>query len=115
MAVVPMSETELARVEVLGGVATGRLSVAHAAGLMGVSRRPAFRLLRRFREGGASALASCRRGQPSNRRLPESVRTLVMTVVRERYTDFGPTLAAEKLAALRGLTVSRETLRRWMM
>src|SRR3954463_12068996 len=111
MAVVSMSEAELARVGGLGDVAAGRLSVAHAAGLMGVSRRQAFRLLRRVREGGASALASCRRGQPSNRRLPQSVRTLVMAVVRERYADFGPTLAAEKLAALHGLTLSRGALR----
>jgi transposase len=113
--VVSMSDAELARVGVLGDVAAGRLSVDHAAGLMGVSRRQAFRLLRRFREGGASALASRRRGRPGNRRLPEKVRTAVMTVVRERYADFGPTLAAEKLAALHGLAVSRETLRRWMM
>src|SRR5918994_361911 len=32
----------------------------------------------------------------------------------ERYADFGPTLAAEKLAERDGLTVSRETLRQWM-
>src|SRR3954454_16869743 len=115
MAVVSMSETELARVGVLGEVSAGRLSADHAAALMGVSRRQAFRLLRRFREGGASALASRRRGQPSNRRLPGSVRTMVMAMVQERYADFGPTLAAEKLAALHGLTVSRETLRPGMM
>ncbi|MCA1444973.1 hypothetical protein I6F07_33470, partial [Ensifer sp. IC4062] len=35
-------------------------------------------------------------------------------IVRERYADFGPTLAAEKLAEHDGLTVSRETLRKWM-
>jgi transposase len=115
MAVVSMSETELARVGVLGEASAGRLSADHAAALMGVSRRQTFRLLRRFREGGASALASRRRGQPSNRRLPESVRTMVMAMVQERYADFGPTLAAEKLAALHGLSVSRETLRQWMM
>ena len=115
MAVVSMSDAELARVGLLGDVVTGRLPVDHAAGLMGVSRRQAFRLLRRFRGGGASALASRRRGRPSNRRLAESVRATVMAVVRERYADFGPTLAAEKLAALHGLTVSRETLRQWMM
>src|SRR4051812_14010813 len=115
MAVVSMSETELARVGVLGEVSAGRLSADHAAGLMGVSRRQAFRLLRRFRDGGASALASRRRGRLSNRRLPDSVRTMVMAMVRERYADFGPTLAAEKLTALHGLTVSRETLRQWMM
>ncbi len=38
-----------------------------------------------------------------------------MGLVRERYADFGPTLAAEKLSALHGLSVSRETLRQWMM
>jgi hypothetical protein len=37
-----------------------------------------------------------------------------VAIVRERYADFGPTLAAEKLAEEHGLTVSRETLRKWM-
>jgi hypothetical protein len=35
-------------------------------------------------------------------------------LVRDHYLDFGPTLAAEKLAANHGLAVSRETLRKWM-
>jgi hypothetical protein len=34
--------------------------------------------------------------------------------VRERYADFGPTFAAEKLAERYDLRVSRETLRSWM-
>ncbi len=38
-----------------------------------------------------------------------------MTLVGERYADFGPTLAAEKLAERDGLRVSRETLRSWMV
>jgi hypothetical protein len=33
--------------------------------------------------------------------------------VRQRYADFGPTLAAEHLAK-EGWSVSRETLRKWM-
>jgi hypothetical protein len=37
-----------------------------------------------------------------------------LTRVRERYADFGPTLAAEHLAQ-EGLPVSRETLRKWMV
>jgi hypothetical protein len=37
-----------------------------------------------------------------------------MALVRDRYADFGPILAAEKLAERHGLTVSRETLRKWM-
>jgi hypothetical protein len=38
-----------------------------------------------------------------------------LSLVRERYADFGPTLAAEKLAEIHGCTISRETLRGWMI
>jgi hypothetical protein len=37
-----------------------------------------------------------------------------MSRVRRRYADFGPTLAAEHLTQ-EGLSVSRETLRKWMV
>src|SRR4029077_14544096 len=61
------------------------------------------------------SLLSKRRGQPSNHRLPAEVRTLAVSIVRERYCDFGPSLAAEKLAEHHGCSVSRETLRGWMI
>ncbi|HUO20881.1 MAG TPA: hypothetical protein VMU59_00005 [Caulobacteraceae bacterium] len=35
--------------------------------------------------------------------------------MRERYEDFGPTLAAEKLAEVHGLPIGVETLRQWMI
>lgn len=36
-------------------------------------------------------------------------------MIRERYADFGPTLAAEKLRELHGITIGRKTLRIWML
>jgi hypothetical protein len=42
-------------------------------------------------------------------------RETVLAIVRERYTDFGPTLAAEKLHELHGLNLGVETLRQWMI
>src|SRR3954469_90924 len=114
MAVVLMSKAELSRVDTLARVDRGELPVAEAASLLGLSGRQVFRLLRRFRAEGAAGLASRRRGRPSNRRLPASVREAALAVVRERYADFGPTLAAEKLAASHDLRLSRETLRQWM-
>ena len=42
-------------------------------------------------------------------RLPAEVRALARSIVRERYADFGPMLAAEKLAELHGCSVSRAT------
>jgi hypothetical protein len=57
---------------------------------------------------------SRRRGRPSNRRYPDAVREAALAAVRERYADFGPTLAAEKLAEVHDLKLGRETVRRWM-
>jgi hypothetical protein len=37
-----------------------------------------------------------------------------LALAREWYADFGPMLAAEKLAEDHSLKVSRETLRKWM-
>lgn len=36
-------------------------------------------------------------------------------LIRERYNDYGPTLAQEKLASQHGISVSRDTIRRWMI
>jgi hypothetical protein len=74
-----------------------------------------FRRLRTLKQDGATSLVSKRRGKPSNHRLPAEVRSLALSLVRERYADFGPTFAAEKLAAHHGCSVSRETLRGWMI
>src|SRR5690349_739419 len=114
MAAVLLSEADISRVHTLARLEPGALPVAEAAALLGLSGRQVFRLLRRFRAEGASGLASRRRGRPSNRRLPASVREAALAAVRERYADFGPTLAAEKLAELHDVRLSRETLRQWM-
>ena len=114
MSVVLMSKRELSRLDVLARLDSDRLTVLAAAGLMNVTPRQTYRLLRRYRDGGASAIANQRRGRPSNNRLPDVVRDHAIALVRERYADFGPTFAAEKLAERDDLRVSRETLRSWM-
>jgi hypothetical protein len=39
----------------------------------------------------------------------------VIGIIRVRYSDFGPTLAAEKLAELDEIHLARETVRQWMI
>src|SRR5512144_1264813 len=74
-----------------------------------------FRLLKASRTVGPAGLISKRRGRRSNRRKPEALRNAALTIIRERYWDFGPTLAAEKLREVHGITLGRETLRLWMI
>src|SRR3954465_14144794 len=74
MTLVVMSSKELGRVGVLRDVDADRMTPADAASALGVSVRQVFRLLKIFRSAGASALASRRRGRPSNRRYPAAIR-----------------------------------------
>ena len=111
---VMMSERELNRIEVLSQVVQGRMSAVTAADVLALSRRQVHRLLKRFGADGPAAIRHQARGRASNNRIDPSIREAALTVVRDRYADFGPTLAAEKLAECHGLTVSRETLRKWM-
>lgn len=80
----------------------------------GLTTRHIRRLIKRVAQAGDQGLAPRGRGKPSNRRIPEPVKTTVRTLYEKRYGDFGPTLAAEKLAERHGLTLSDETLRRWL-
>jgi len=54
------------------------------------------------------------RGKPGPRCKAAKLRVQVLARYWERYPDFGPTLAAEKLQQ-EGLAVDHETLRRWLV
>jgi len=115
MAVLSMSDEELRRLEVVRDVDRGGLPVRAAAQLLGRSERQVWRLLKAFRSAGAAGLVSKKRGRRSNRKTTTAVRTAALWIVRQNYADFGPTLAAEKLAAEHGFSFSSETLRKWMI
>src|SRR6056297_2050110 len=112
---VMMSERELNRVEVLAQVDDGRLSVDNAANMLALTRREIFRLLKRYRQAGASAIRHKARDKPPNNSIHKAKRDYALSLIKEYYADFGPTLAAEMLAEHHGLKVSRETVRKWMV
>ena len=113
--VLSVSDAELGRLEVMRDVDHGRLPVRAAAQLLGRGERQVWRLLKAFRAEGAPGLISKKRGRPSNRKTAKAVRSAVLWIVRQNYADFGPTLAAEKLAEEHGFSFSSETLRQWMI
>lgn len=109
-----MSDKELSRLELLRDLDHQRLTAAAAADILDLSRRQFLRLLKAYRTRGVDGLISKQRGRPSNRRKPEYVRAEALAIIAERYADFGPTLAAEKLRELHGICLGRETVRLWM-
>src|SRR5258708_10530677 len=116
MTVITMSRTEIDRMSVLQDLAASRIKMTEAASLMRLGRRQVFRLAKAYAQrGGPGALVSRKRGRPSNHAYPAGLRDAAIGIIRERYPDFGPTLAAEKLAELHDIHLARETVRQWMI
>ena len=87
-----------------------------AAEELGVSIRQVKRLLYALKKRGDKAVIHGLRGQPSKRRIDESVRKEAVKILSAPvYEGFGPTLAAEYLAKKHGIEASKETVRKWMI
>src|SRR5437773_7243163 len=112
---VALTMGELDRLQLMTRIAERRLTRRRAAERLGLSERPVRRLSRAFARAGAAGLASRRRGRPSNRRLADATRAQALALLRERYADFGPTFAHQKLTEEHHLVFSVETLRGWMI
>jgi hypothetical protein len=110
-----LSGKERDRLKVLHELQGGHLTQGEAAGQLGISDREVRRLLSRIAAEGDRGVVHRLRGRASNRRLPESLRSRALKLVKAKYRDFGPTLASEYLAQDDALEVSKETLRQWMM
>ncbi len=112
---VTLSRKELDRLQIMTRIAEKRLTRTRAAELLRMSERQVRRLYAAYQARGAAGLASAKRGRPSHRQLPQATRDRVVELIREHYTDFGPTFATEKLVEVHGLRVGVETVRLWMI
>jgi hypothetical protein len=105
-----MSATDRVRLDAMARVKRGELTVAAAAELVGLSLRQARRVWKRFGAEGDAGLVHRLRGRAGNRRLSQDVRERAVKLHQEKYADFGPTLACEKLASEDRLALSPDTL-----
>lgn len=106
---------EINRLKILQDVIDRNLRLGQAAEMLGITPRHCSRLLKRYRQYGPLGMNNQNRGRTGNRQLPASLTELALNIIRERYPDFGPTLAREKLAEYHGIVLGKETLRRLMI
>jgi transposase len=111
---VSLNMRELDRLKVIQAIVEMGLKPGRAAERLGLTVRQVERLVTRYRESGAAGLASRKRGNPGNRKLDEGLALRALTIIRERYADFGPTLAREKLDECHGIRLAKETVRKLM-
>ena len=110
-----MSHAELDRFDVITRVRERRLTQVEAARILDLGVRQVQRLCVSVAQQGADGLVSRKRGRPRSRRFPDQVRRAILTLISAHYSDFGPTLASEKLLERHGIEVSNETVRKLMI
>src|SRR4030088_1200345 len=111
---IALNQRERDRLRVLHEIKRKQITQIEAARRLKLSDRHIRRLLVGLRKLGDRAVLHGLSGRPSNRRLAARLELKILRRVRQHYADFGPTLATEHLAQ-EGLSVSRETLRKWMV
>ena len=109
-----MSQKERVRLIVMEQVKRNEVSLVQAHAVLGLSYRQIKRVWRRYQLDGDKGLVHGLRGKPGQRTKPNALKQRILARYEERDPDFGPTLAAEYLAA-EGLEVDHETLRRWRL
>ena len=101
--------------ENLNRAITGEITNAHAAKQLRLSIRQVQRAKIRLRLNGSVGIVHKLKGKPSNHQLDDSLKEKTLKLVKEKYTDFKPTFAAEILQEIHSLTINPQTLRRWMV
>jgi hypothetical protein len=112
---IKMSIKELDRVPVIEKVIKGLLTNQQGAEQVRVSKRHFRRLKKSYKRYGVAGLTHKARGQKSNREIKQEKKDRVIAMVKVKYSDFGPTLAHEKLAENGEISFSVETLRTEMI
>jgi transposase len=82
---------------------------------LGISYRQAKRVYQKYLGGGDEALIHGNKGKPSNRRIDQAIVQQALSLYEEKYSDFGPTLAYEKLLERDGLEIGVSKLRRGLI
>lgn len=106
-----MARKELNQVSVFEDLKTRRIKQREAAKILGLSIRQVKRKVKEYRKSGAVSLIHKSRSKPGNHCLPEDKIKKILGLVSEKYHDFGPTFAAEKLLEIHKIKINRETLR----
>src|SRR3989344_6466863 len=97
--IISMSIKEIERVPILDRLMKKELKQKHAAKMLNLSVRQIQRLVKRYKRLGITGMPHTLRGTISNHRISEIKINNALEILRARYSDFGITLAHEKLVA----------------
>ena len=106
---------EKLRGKIMEMVKQGLKTLKAASMELGISYSQTKRIYQRYLKGGDTALVHGSIGKPSNNKTDGKIISKAVELYRNRYDDFGPTLAQEMLEEKDSLEISVSTLRRELL
>jgi transposase len=110
-----MSRKERTQLIVFEKLKNGEISQVEAANRLKMSTRWLREKLKRYKETGDHGLIHKNRGKESSKKWNTEQRALAIELLKSEWQGFGPTFACEKLLELKGIKISKETLRKVMI
>ena len=111
METLSMSRREIDQISIFEDLKERIIKQGVAGQLLDLSTRQIKRKLKKYRRLGAKSLIHGNRGRPGHHQLDSHLVKQALSLIENRYPDFAPTFASEKLEENHGLVINRETLR----
>jgi transposase len=110
-----MSQKEAFRLHVMNLLFNKDITQKKAREMMGLSKSQTIRIKKSYLQFGIKGLISKRRGNPSPNKISNEILSKAASIITEKYFDFGPTFAREKLIEKHNINMSKETVRKLMI
>lgn len=108
---ITMTQKEALRYDIIQNLITGKIDGTDAAKQVNLSTRQVRRLKAKVKKNGLRGMIHGNRGKESNRKIPSEKINEIESIIKEKYHDFGPTFATEKLEENHQIVIGKEKLR----
>jgi hypothetical protein len=112
---ITMNRKEREQLIVFENLKNGEITQLEASLKVKLTTRWIRKKMERYLKNGAKGLIRKGRGRESGRQWSEREQAITIELLRTDWQGFGPTFAAEKLKELKGIKVSKETIRKLMV
>ena len=92
-----MRQKEANRYDIIQRAIKKEMKTIEAAEILNLTDRQIRRLKEQVKKKGIKGVIHAGRGKPSSKKIPDKERKKIIEIIKEKYWDFGPTFAAEKL------------------
>lgn len=110
-----LTEEEQQKASVLISAIEGKITNARAAKQLQLSVRQVQRAKAAIRKDGLLSVVHGLKRKPGNHRISAEIKEASLKVIKEKYADFKPSFATEKLAENHSISLSYGTTRLWMI